>query len=111
VLNLLSSNSTPIALRMESWLPDPSDPGLLQRALGHCSKQGSLPAGGVRLPCSAAGGVIGRAMAEGRAGVSTDLADGPPDWSQALRDAGLGSVLALPVVAEGQVGEVLALYF
>jgi hypothetical protein len=50
-------------------------------------------------------------MAEGRPGVSAHLADGPADWAEDLRSAGLGSVLALPVVAEGQVGEVLALYF
>lgn len=110
VLSLLSSDSTPIARRVESWLPTTDGQGL-QRALGHCARAGTLAAGGLVLPSNAAGGVIGRAMAEGRAGVSPHLADGPADWAVELRAAGLGSVLALPVVAEGQVGEVLALYF
>ncbi len=113
VLSLLSSDSTPIARRVESWLPDGE--GGLQRAVGHCAQAGPLAAGGTVLRADASSGPIGRALAEGRAGVATGIGDGsaglPPRWQAELQQAGLDSLLALPVVAEGQVSEVLALYF
>lgn len=109
VLSLLSSQTTPIARRVESWLPDGT--GLLQRAFGHCESAGALPSDGLSLPSGEAGGVIGQAHAQGRAGVLADLSGAPAALLDGIRSAGLGSMLALPVVVEGQVSEVLALYF
>lgn len=112
VLSLLSSNSTPIARRVESWLPDAASGGLL-RAFGHCEHAGPLLAGSQPLPLGAAGGVIGTAGAEGRAGVASRAAGAalPEALDQEMSAAGLDGLLALPIVSEGQVSEVLALYF
>jgi len=110
VLSLLSSTSTPIARRVESWLPEPGGQQLV-RALGHCESAGVLEAGNLMLQSGGAGGVIGQAHALGRAGVLDNLAAAPAELAAGLQDTGIGSMLALPVVAEGQVSEVLALYF
>lgn len=109
VLSLLSSASTPIARRVESWLPDGA--GRLQRAFGHCETAGALASDGLSLASGDAGGVIGTAHAQGRAGVLADLRSAPAELAEGLVGTGLGSMLALPVVADDQVSEVLALYF
>jgi len=114
VLSLLSSHSTPIARRVESWLPlaDADGEGrVLSRAFGHCEQAGTLAADSARLPLGAAGGVIGRAGVEGLAGVATAVQALPPALAAEMDSAGLGGLLALPVISEGQVSEVLALYF
>ncbi|HSW03461.1 GAF domain-containing protein [Aquabacterium sp.] len=111
VLSLLSSSSTPIARRVESWLPDAAGK-TLQRGFGHCESAGALPGGGeLTLQSGGAGGVIGLAHAHGRAGVLAQLAAAPSELAGEIQRAGLSSMLAVPVVAEGVVSEVLALYF
>ncbi|MBI5256218.1 MAG: GAF domain-containing protein [Burkholderiales bacterium] len=109
VLSLLSSGTTPVARRVESWLPVAGGQGL-ERAFGHCESAGRLEAGGITLPSGDAGGVIGQAHAHGRAGVLADVAQAPAPLNTELVQAGLGGQLAWPIVSDGQVTEVLALY-
>ena len=118
VLNLLSSRSTPIARRVESWLPADSGDGSassntsgrFQRSFGHCEIAGTLAAGE---SISSAGGLgpISQAFASGRAVVADDLAGQPDPLTASAAALGLTAVLALPVGDGAAVGEVLALYF
>lgn len=104
VLSLLSSAGTPIARRVESWLPDEDQPSHLQRAFGFCEVRGRLTVNGRSAAPASALGAIGTAWATGvaQAASATGVAG----------DAALHSVLAIPVVAEsGEVSEVVALHF
>jgi hypothetical protein len=92
VLSLLSSSTSPIARRVESWLSDDADPSRLQRAFGHCETEGRLTANGASAQPIDALGPVGQAW---RSGVA-----------QARDD-----VLALPVFGEAGVSEVVALHF
>lgn len=107
VLTLLSSADTPIALRIECWAPDESRQGL-QRVFGFCEGAGALRAseGGTVLA-----GSIGKAFASGVPVINEAAATEPGGLGDAARFAGLHSLLALPVVNEGAVSEVVALYF
>lgn len=110
VLSLLSSRRTPIARRVESWLPG-DRPGALQRGFGHCEQAGSLNTGAATAADPAALGVVGLAWADGVARV----ARGPGAAGEALdaerQAAGLHALVAIPVMNEGGVGEVIALHF
>lgn len=135
VLNLLSSRSTPIAHRVESWLPGAAGGGY-QRSFGHCEVSGALAAGQwigahadagpgavaafaavatdapVAPVAPVAGfGPIGLAFATGRAVVADDLRSAPDLLTADAAAVGLTSMLALPVADGAAVGEVLALYF
>ncbi len=99
VLALLSTRHTPIARRIECWAPDDAHQGL-RRRFGFCESAGTLRSldGGTVLS-----GAIGKAFASGTP-VIHERAGAEPA-------AGLQAVLALPVVNDGAVSEVLALYF
>ena len=107
VLALLSTTQTPIARRIECWAPDDSRQGLL-RVFGFCEKEGALRAseGGTVLA-----GAIGKAFASGVPVINEHADTEPGGVGSAARSAGLGSLAALPVVHDGVVTEVVALYF
>ncbi len=107
VLALLSTTQTPIAKRIECWAPDDSRQGL-QRIFGFCESAGPLRTsdGG-----SVLAGAIGKAFASGVPVVNEAAGTEPGSVGSAALAAGLQSMLALPVVCEGAVSEVLALYF
>lgn len=91
VLSLLSSQRTPIARRVESWLL--ADDGTrLQRGFGYCeSVGGPLPAGAPTALDPAALGPIGTA------------------WCTGVAQAANG-LLALPLMSDDSVSEVVALH-
>jgi hypothetical protein len=106
VLSLLSSASRPIARRIESWLPSELRTHL-QRAYGHCEVRGRIAADAPR-PDSA-GSPIEAAWLTGAAQV------GARDAVRRLHAADAAAVdftgmLAIPVVSENGVSEVVALY-
>lgn len=107
VMTLLSTTQMPIARRIESWAPDDMHRGL-QRVFGFCETQGPLPAsqGGTVLA-----GSIGKAFASGVPVVNEQVASEPDPIGPAASAAGLRCVVALPVVCDSDVSEVLALYF
>lgn len=110
VLALLSAPSTPIALRVEVWAQPPGQPDGLVRSSGFCESAGELPAGTVHK--LEALGVIGTAWCTGVAQASTVLpTPGTPADATALQAIGARSVLALPVLMDDAVNEVVALYF
>lgn len=105
VLSLLSSAGAPIARRVESWLPDGVH---LQRAYGFCEVQGRLPTNSAPPLAIDAGGPIAQAWLTGAAqAVSGGAA---PGTGTAPAD-GAHAVLAIPVVSDDAVSEIVALYF
>ena len=106
VLTLLSTAATPIALRVECWAPDETRHGL-RRLFGFCETEGALRStqGGTVLA-----GAIGKAFASGVPVVNDQAHTEPGVIGDAARDAGLHAIVALPVM-NGDVGEVVALYF
>lgn len=107
VLTMLSSAESPIAVRVEGWVPAATGDAL-QRSYGHCEIAGALPA--ETLPLDRAG-AVGLAFAEHRPVINTSLAAEPASIAQSATAARLTSVVALPVISEGKVNEVVALYF
>lgn len=107
VLTLLSTVHTPIALRVECWAPDESHQGL-QRVFGFCEAAGPLRAseGGTVLA-----GAIGKAFASGVPVINERARTEPGSVGDAAREFGLQAMVALPVMANDRVGEVVALYF
>ena len=136
VLSLLSSPQSPIARRIESWLPEeralaalPLPPEgeeqngkatfahefasgqRLQRAFGFCEVEGSLTANGASAAAVDALGPIGLAWTSGVAQVAGGSATAGNAGSQPWQAAGLSSVLAIPLISDDKVSEVIALYF
>lgn len=110
VLSLLSATATPIATRIESWAPN-ADGSALQRLLGFCETEGALPCGDGGPTLAAATGSIAQAYASGVPQVQPDAVKEPQGIGEAAHRAGLGSLLALPLVCDAAVGEVVVLYF
>jgi hypothetical protein len=110
VISLLSSTSTPIARRVESWLPGDA-PGLLQRGFGHCEALGALPTGPDTALDPAALGIVGAAWTDASAQVGRGPGRLGARLDADLAAAGLRSTLAIPLVSDGAVGEVVALHF
>ena len=109
VLSFLSAAGTPIAQRIENWAPDETGASL-QRQFGFCEVVGSLPSLDEGLPLGDAAGAIGRAFASGVAAVNESAASEPGVGASAA-EAGLVSLVAVPVVVDGVVSEVVVLYF
>lgn len=109
VLNFLSSAGTPIAPRIECWAPS-SDGASLERVFGYCEAVGSLPSGVGGVPLGAAAGAIGRACEGAVAQVAETLSAEPVVGAEAAA-AGLESLVAVPVVQDDAVREVVVLYF
>jgi hypothetical protein len=110
VVSLLSAPQSPIARRIESWLPDASG-AALQRAFGFCEAAGTLAADAASAAPADALGPIGLAWTSAVAQVAQGEAAASKPWSQHWPAAGLRSVLALPLIADDRVSEVVALYF
>lgn len=113
VLSLLSSAGTPIARRVESWLPVPDGGGThLQRAFGFCEVRGHLTANGLSAQAAAGLGPIGTAWAGGVAQAASGETAAAARPDEADDPIGLSAVLAIPVMGEtGGVSEVVALHF
>lgn len=110
VLDFLSASTTPIARRIESWSPN-ADGSALQRVFGFCETDGALPGGDDGPTLAAAEGSIAVAFASGVPRISEDATAEPQGIGAAAKAAELESLLAIPVVTDGSVSEVVVLYF
>lgn len=108
VLALLSTRDKPVASRVETFAPDESGTQL-QRVLGHCETDGPLPAD-VSVPLGAAQGPIGDAFVHGIPTITADLARQPGAVCIAAAAAGCRVMVAVPVICDGAVVEVVLLY-
>ena len=104
VLAFLSALGTPLALRIEVWLPDP-DRTALHRVAGHCEVLGKLPPGEGALPIARSAGTLGRAMASGVPGISHQAGAEPGALGASARAAGL------TVLRDGRLLAVIGWYF
>lgn len=112
VLALLSAPSKPIALRVEVWAQPAAPSDGLVRISGFCESTGELPTGAATVHKLDALGAVGTVWRTGVAQASTQWPEPlTPDDQQALRALGAQSVLALPVLMDDAVHEVVALYF
>ena len=112
VLTLLSSPETPIARCVEVWATTSGCSDALARREGFCEGSGVLPRGPGNVHKIDALGAIGRAWRTAVAQASQDLPFDSASVEQlSLKSAGASSVLALPVLLDDAVVEVVALYF
>jgi hypothetical protein len=108
VMACLSALATPLVQRFESWLPE-ADGSALRRREGFCEKAGVIDGGGER---SLRGqGALGRTLATSVPMVAERAKDEPGSVGAAAREAGLESMLAIPVLRDGRVTAVVAWYF
>lgn len=110
VLSFLSASATPIARRIESWVPG-ADGRSLQRAYGYCETAGALPLGDDQTTSGSGDDTIAEAFASGAPRVRQRAADEPGIVGASAAAAGLGGLIALPVVRDGAVAETVVLYF
>ncbi len=107
VMCFLSALATPIVRRIETWVPD-AEGRFLTRQEGFCELRGALDASGVHIEPRQ--GVLGRALTEQRPLIVETLdGEGTAIAADAL-EAGLTSLLALPIWRDGGVAAVVAWY-
>ena len=110
VMAFLSALATPIVRRFESWLPD-ADGSHLQRSEGFCESAGALDMGHAEDRVEKGQGALGRAFASGVPLISQHAVSEPGGVGSAARAAGLGTVVALPVLHDSHGVAVVAWYF
>jgi hypothetical protein len=109
VLAFLSALATPIARRFEIWEPD-AERARLHRTSGFCETAGTL-GGAPEGPVLDLGqGTIGTPFLTGVPAVSDDAAS-EPVVGASVAEAGLQSVVAIPVLRDGRLQAVAAWYF
>ncbi len=109
-LAFLSALGTPLALRIEVWLPDPGHT-TLRRVAGHCEVLGKLPPGEGEPPVARGAGTLGRAMASGIPGISHQAGAEPGELGASAQAAGLTVLLAMPLLRDGRLLAVIGWYF
>ncbi|MDL2338629.1 MAG: GAF domain-containing protein [Pseudomonadota bacterium] len=109
VMAFLSALGTPIARRCEFWEPDAEIPGL-HCVGGFCEVEGRVDATpDMRL--EAGQGTIGKLMLTGVPAVTEHAASEPAGIGASALRAGLTSLLAIPILRDGQLTAAVALYF
>jgi hypothetical protein len=110
VVTFLSALGTPIARRLEIWLPDESH-RYVYRGTGFCEHAGHLAEARAESQTERAEGTIGRAFLTGVPAFSDSAASEFPLWMHALETAGIAVMAAIPLIARGRLTAILAWYF
>jgi hypothetical protein len=109
VMTLLSARDTPIARRMEIWVPDEQGRALtLQSADGDISAE--YPLDQVSAEVAPGEGTIGQVWQERIPAVCADLSADHSVAGRSASGAGLASVVAMPVIDGSAVAAVIAWY-
>lgn len=108
VVTFLAGASLPLARRIERWVP--AAPNLLRRVYAFSELHGGASLTEATLPLSASSGSIARAWVTGTPAVNDWPASEPGAPAAAATAIGSWALLAIPVVWEGEVVEVVALY-
>lgn len=103
VLTMLSDPATPIAHRLEIWTPDEQHESLVLQ-VGDCDLDPEYDGSPGSRIVAKGSGAIGRVLLTGIPTTSEDL---EPEEA----GAGLESVVAFPILEEGRLSSVVALYF
>lgn len=106
-VTFLSARSTPIARRFEIWVPGG---GGLSFDAGHCDQDPNLELGYCSSTIAKGEGTIGRVWLTGVPAVCDDLSTDKSVAGHSARLAGLGSMLALPVIEDAALKAVVAMY-
>jgi hypothetical protein len=109
VVTFLAGPTLPLARRIERWVPDFSG-GLLRRAFSFSELHGGFSHTEAALALSAPMGSIARAWLTGTPAINDWPASEPGAPAAYATSIGAWALLALPVVWEGEVVEVVALY-
>lgn len=107
VMTFLSSLATPIARRVEYWLPDASRSNL-SRVEGFCEVRGRLSP---TISVPRAQGVLGSVWSTGVPRISENAAAEFAESGSEVEAAGLTSLVAIPLVRGGALAGVVAWYF
>ena len=117
VLAFLSALGTPLARRIEVWLPD-AQRSELQCVAGFCELLGKLPASGVEglggagdKPIARGASTLGMTLVTGIPAISQHAGDEPGELGASARAAGLQVLLAMPLLNGGRLQAVIAWYF
>ncbi len=110
ILACLSALATPLVGRLETWRPDAGGRRLL-RLEGHCEVAGTLGAGAAADAVTFGEGALGRAWQDKAPQVAEAAAGEPGGVGLAAREAGLKSLVALPVIHDGVVTSLVTWYF
>lgn len=108
VMSFLSARATPIVRRFETWLPA-ADGAHLALGEGFCERLGALVSTG--LPLARGQGAIGRALATGLPMMTDSAGAESGAVGAGAREAGLVSMVALPVWHEARITAVVAWHF
>ena len=115
VLSLLSSSGTPIARRFESWIVHDGGGSdtqpYMQRGFGFCEAQGRLTLNGASSMPLASAGAVAEVARTGVAQAASGMAALAAMSAADAKSARVTSVLAIPVISDAAVTEVVALYF
>ena len=109
-LAFLSALGTPLARRIEVWLPD-TDRAVLMRVAGHCEVRGKLPLPDGEEPILRGASTLGQAMATGIPALTHPAGDEPGELGASAAAAGLKVLLAMPLLRDGRLLAVIGWYF
>jgi hypothetical protein len=109
VVTILAGAALPLAHRIERWVPDPAG-SLLRRAFAFSELHGGFSHAEASVALSTPTGSIARAWLTGTPVINDFPASEPGAPAAAATMIGARALLALPVVWEGEVVEVVALY-
>jgi hypothetical protein len=109
VLTFLSAQATPIARRIEIWVPNEARSALVFRA-GDCGAQTDLAALYAQKSIARGEGSIGGAWATGMPALNDDLAHDSSIAAGEARVAGLSRMVVLPVIGDAKLEAMMAWY-
>lgn len=110
VMTFLSALGTPIARRFEVWTPTPERDALVFQS-GDCDQKPDFATAYATTRLAMGVSPVGKAWLTAVPVVSEHLADDPSPIGAAAREAGLGALVAIPVLEAGAVKAVVCMYF
>lgn len=110
VVTFLSALDTPIARRLEIWVPNEARDALVFHA-GDCDQNAQLATDHGNIRIGKQDGIIGRVWRTGIPAVLDSCADDPSPIGRSAAAAGMNAVLAMPFIHAGQSKAVIAWYF
>ena len=110
VITFLSALGTPIARRFDTWIPDQDGKRLLFRS-GECDREPDFAQQFAGLSIERGAGVLGKVLQTGLPAVSEAIYNERSLIGDAAREAGLASMVAIPVLENGRIKSVVGMYF
>lgn len=110
VMTFLSALGTPIARRIEVWVPDAAREGLVLKE-GQCDRDGGFVARYRDVVLECGHGLIGTVWATGLPALSEHIDSEKSPVGSAAAAADLNEVVALPILEAGRLAAIVAMYF